>query len=81
MEIGLLWYDNSTQALDVKVSKAAGGYRKRFGAEPNVCYVHPTTLPTEDEQQVNGITVRPSRQILKHHFWVGEERKEGQGAS
>jgi hypothetical protein len=76
MEIGLLWYDNSTRDLQVKVHKAAQGYRKRFGGDPNVCYVHPTTLPTEDEQRVDGIVVRPSRQVLKHHFWVGEERQQ-----
>ena len=74
MEIGLLWYDNSTRELQVKMEGAIRGYYRRFpGGEPNVCYVHPTALPAGAEQQVNGIAVRPSPQVLKHHFWIGAE--------
>lgn len=73
MKVGLLWYDNSRRELATKVGNAAQGYRKRFGQEPNVCYVHPAVLP-EGEQQVRDILVRPASHVLKHHFWVGREQ-------
>ncbi len=76
MDVGLLWYDNSGQELAAKVRAAAQGYRRRFGGDPNVCYVHPTMLTGAEEQRVNGIRVRPLQRILKHHFWVGEERTQ-----
>lgn len=45
MNEGLLWYDDdSGRDLAEKVKRAARRYRQKFGASPNVCYVHPSTL-------------------------------------
>ncbi len=74
MGTGLLWYDNGAQDLAAKVGRAVQRYRERFGQDPNVCYVHPATLP-EGERQVAGLLVRPSARILLHHLWVGVETK------
>ncbi len=74
MDVGLLWYDGGKKQLADKVAKAVKRYRERFGERPNVCYVHPLTLP-EGEQEVAGVTVRTSPQILQHHFWVGREER------
>jgi hypothetical protein len=77
MEIGLLWYDNRPRDLEVLIAEAVKGYYKRFpGVEPNVCYVHPSTLPEGvAEQQVGAILVRASGKILKYHFWIGHEEQ------
>lgn len=73
MQVGLLWYDSGSSELALKVSQAAKRYRERFGADPNVCYVHPATLP-DGEQRVGGIVVRTSPRVLQHHLWVGREQ-------
>ncbi len=78
MNIGLLWYDSSAKELAVKVTMAARRYRERFGKEPNVCYVHPTTLP-DGECKVNGIRVLTATRVLRHHLWVSHEQ-EGEAA-
>ncbi len=73
MQIGLLWYDNGNSELPLKISQATKRYRERFGAEPNVCYVHPETLPN-GEQRIGGIMVRASSRVLQHHLWIGQEQ-------
>jgi hypothetical protein len=76
MKVGLLWYDNSKRELGQKLARAAKRYRERFGQDANVCYVHPTSLPDEEERRVNGILVRTSPRILNHHIWMGEEQPQ-----
>ncbi len=79
MKVGLLWYDAGSKALTKKVTRAAKRYQERFGEQPNVCYVHPKTLPN-GACDVKGIRVLPSPQILRHHYWVGRElEKESAG--
>ena len=73
--IGLLWYDSSAQDLAVKIAAAAQRYRERFGGEPNVCYVHPSDLPT-GECETNGIRVRTATRVLRHHLWLSHESSE-----
>ncbi|MBN1877947.1 MAG: hypothetical protein JXA33_27245 [Anaerolineae bacterium] len=74
MDIGLLWYDSGASDLSRKLAQAAARYKARFGESPNVCYVNPAQLP-EGERQVDGIRVRTSQRILRHHFWLGQEVK------
>jgi len=76
LEVGLLWYDNGVDDLGGSVARAAARYKERFGVDPNVCYVHPATLP-EGECKINGLTVRPSSKILRYHLWMGVERRGG----
>jgi len=76
LEIGLLWYDNGADDLSGSVARAAARYKERFGVDPNVCYVHPATLPA-GECKINGLTVRPSSKILRYHLWMGVERRGG----
>lgn len=73
MQVGLLWYDSGSSELPLKILQAAKRYRERFGADPNVCYVHPATLPA-GEQRIGDILVRPSNRILRHHLWIGQEQ-------
>jgi hypothetical protein len=78
MREGLLWFDdNPGRDLAEKVARAARRYQQKYGASPNVCYVHPSMLGGNgigDEQQVGEVCVAPSPAVLRHHFWVGQER-------
>jgi hypothetical protein len=72
MKIGMLWFDNdSTTDLAAKVLRAAAHYRRKYGQQPNQCFVNTEALP-QGEVQVGGIVVRPSSTVLPHHFWMGE---------
>jgi hypothetical protein len=75
MEEGLLWFDNDAKRdLAQKVGRAAQHYRRKFGRPPNVCYVHPSLL-TDGAQRIDGVHVAALPSILRHHFWIGEERR------
>lgn len=74
MHTGMLWFDNSQIALDIKIQKAVEYYRKKYGRIPDLCLVHPSMLKDarlEDKK----ITVRPYRPVLPGHIWIGIEDK------
>jgi hypothetical protein len=80
MQEGLLWYDdNPSRDLAEKIGQAVQRYRRKFGASPNVCYVHRSTLQPLDDggngkvQKVGGVRVSSLPTILRHHFWLGQE--------
>jgi len=77
MKEGLLWYDdNPGRDLAEKIRPAARRYRQKFGAAPEVCYVHPSTLGGNGRvKQVGGVRVAPLPSVLRHHFWLGREEK------
>jgi hypothetical protein len=83
MEIGMLWHD-SDQHRDLagKVRRAARHYTKKYGKEPDICFIHPQTLGQEPSLGArrgagkNGLTIdrisiQRSEQVLPHHFWIG----------
>lgn len=64
---GLLWFDNDRRKpLSTKIAEAAARYKKKFGQDPNVCYVNPSLL--SQEQKINGILVKPLNTILPWHI-------------
>lgn len=75
MRVGLLWYDDDPKRdLKEKVARAVERYRQKFGASPNVCYVHPSLLDGYASPLcVDGVRVQSQRSVLRHHFWVGRE--------
>jgi len=74
MDEGLLWFDNDPRRdLAEKVIRAAKRYRKKYGTAPNVCYVHPSVMESA-ERKIDGLRVAPLPAVLKHHFWLGQER-------
>ena len=80
MDEGLLWYDDDPRReLAEKIGRAARRYRQKFGASPDVCYVHPSTLSAlggnGKGNKVNGVQLTPLPSVLRHHFWVGREEK------
>jgi hypothetical protein len=87
MNIGMLWFDNDPKiALEAKLARAIQYYQTKYGANPNLCFVHPSMLengaaaPTTEPRRA-GIEVRPSRSVLPHHFWLGVNARNGQAGT
>ena len=78
MKEGLLWYDDHPgRDLAEKIGRAARRYKQKFGAAPDVCYVHPSTLSGNGKvQNVGKVRVSSRPSVLRHHFWVGREEKQ-----
>lgn len=72
MHTGMLWFDNSQIALDIKIQKAMDYYRKKYGRIPDLCLVHPSMLK-DTKLEDKKITVRPYRPVLPGHIWIGTE--------
>jgi len=74
---GLVWYsDDPGKSLADKIGQAAKRYRKKHGEQPDVCYVHPSSLSDNDNAKVKTVgNVRVSSlpTVLVHHFWIGVE--------
>lgn len=77
MREGLLWYDDDPgRDLREKVGRAARRYRQKFGASPDVCYVHPSAVNGNGKgEKVGRLRVAPLPSVLRHHFWLGREEK------
>jgi hypothetical protein len=71
MRTGMLWFDNDPKTdLPTKVLRAAEYYQKKYGCSPNLCFVHPSMIKPEIGR-ASGIELRPSRQVLPNHLWLG----------
>jgi len=73
MREGLLWFDDSGDALAGKVGRATTRYRQKFGQAPNACYVHPSALGESGSAAVAGVRILPLGTVLRNHFWLGRE--------
>ncbi len=73
MKIGMLWFDNDPKSdLKVKIERAMSYYSKKYGQDPNLCYVHPSMVANGNgHTNGNGIEIRPNRSVLPNHFWIG----------
>ena len=71
MNIGMLWFDNDKKTKFVdKVQRAADYYKKKYGQNPNLCFVHPSMV--EKEKPKSGkVEVRTTSSVLPNHFWIG----------
>ncbi len=71
MKTGMLWFDNDPKTdLPTKISRAAAYYEKKYGQMPDICFVHPTMIGAASLKSL-GIEVRPTRNVLPHHLWLG----------
>jgi len=71
MRTGMLWFDNDPKTdLPTKISRAAAYYQKKYGQKPDICFVHPTMVGSSPLRS-QGIEVRPTRQVMPNHFWLG----------
>jgi hypothetical protein len=85
MDIGMLWFDNDKKSsIPSKVEKAALYYQKKYGKNPDVCYVHPKTVKGENGKdngskknlgenplKIGKILVLKNDNVLPDHFWIG----------
>ena len=90
MKEGLLWYDDDPgRDLSEKIKRAAERYQQKYGAPPNICYVHPSVMNSPvpgakgepqagKVQNASGMQVASLPSVLRHHFWLGREEKQRQ---
>lgn len=85
MEIGMLWFDNDKKtSIPNKVERAALYYQKKYGVNPDLCYVHPQMVseekesmpeskqsPYQDQIRIGQVLVLKNEKILPDHFWIG----------
>lgn len=66
----MLWFDDSSRALKIKVKDAVDYYVEKYGQAPTLCYVNPSML-SDKTKPSNGVEVRESRTVLPNNFWLG----------
>jgi len=85
MDIGMLWFDNDKKSsIPSKVEKAARYYQKKYGKNPDVCYVHSKMVKGENGKKngskkiaggnplkIGKILVLKNDKVLPDHFWIG----------
>lgn len=81
MDVGMLWFDDSSAALEKKISQAAAHYKEKFGRTPTLCLVHPEMLNGSSGGAVKGLEVRSARTIIPHHFLIGIEDEDKSAGS
>jgi hypothetical protein len=75
MDIGMLWFDNDPKSdLTNKVNRAVAYYSRKYGEEPNLCFVHPSMIQ-ESRTESGKVTIFSNTTILPHHFWIGVQQK------
>ena len=90
MDIGMLWFDNDKKSsIPSKVEKAARYYQKKYGKNPDVCYVHSRMVKGENEKnsgskkiaggnplKIGKILMLKNDKVLPDHFWIGIRTQE-----
>ena len=85
MDIGMLWFDNDQKAsIPSKVERAARYYHKKYGVNPNLCYVHPKMVNGDkgakgksnksvgnEGIKIGKIRILKNEKVLPNHFWIG----------
>lgn len=74
LKLGMLWYDDSKESLVDKVMKARDYYVKKYNQQPNLCLIRNDGI--FQEASIEGVTIRPYKYILSHHFWIGIQENE-----
>jgi hypothetical protein len=71
MKTGMLWFDNDNKTdLSTKIERAAAYYQKKYGAKPDLCFVHPTMIANASTP-AGEIEIKTTRHVLPHHLWLG----------
>ncbi len=85
MDIGMLWFDNDQKSsIPSKVERAARYYQKKYGKNPDLCYVHPKMVKGANGEKKNSnksssqkplkigkILILKNEKVLPDHFWIG----------
>jgi hypothetical protein len=81
MDVGMLWFDNDASLdLTTRVDRAARYYARKYGNNPNLCFIHPSMILKDEEngseeQKITAgqVEVRLTKSVLPHHFWIGTQ--------
>ncbi len=83
MDIGMLWYDDSSRSLKEKVQRAVEFYTQKYGRSPTLCLVNPAGL-NGGERENTAVPIRAARSVMPNHLWIGvdeeAERKRARAA-
>lgn len=77
MNIGMLWFDDSSKPLNEKVRQAVQYYAAKYGRTPTHCLVNPETHSSVDE--VDDVQVVAAATVMPNHFWVGFDEQRANG--
>jgi len=70
MRLGMLWFDNSKDATNVKIEKALKYYLEKYKKPANTVWIHPFT---PECTPILNVQVKTSTHIIPNHFWIGTE--------
>ncbi len=83
MDIGMLWYDDSSRSLKEKVQRAVEFYTQKYGRTPTLCLINPASL-NGGERESTPVPIRAARSVMPNHLWIGVdeevERSRGRAA-
>jgi hypothetical protein len=72
VKVGMMWFDGDHRIdLRKRIERAATYYRDKYGENPNLCVIHPSTADANPPGLVTDIDVRTSFSVLPDHFWLG----------
>jgi hypothetical protein len=71
MMTGMYWQSN--KPLETRLNEAIQYYRKKYGHLPTAARVNPKQL-TDHEVMIQGVTVKPMREIPLNVLWLGVEQ-------
>ena len=75
--IGMLWFDDDPdKTLETVIGEAAAYYRKKYGADPNICMVNTAATGSAPA----GITLRYNKTIRPNSLLIGVENGIHPGA-
>jgi hypothetical protein len=77
LEIGMLWFDGDHhRSLGQRIQRAAEYYETKYGARPDVCFLHPAMVEDDAGQAAGAIRIHTSASVLPDHFWLGVAQAE-----
>ena len=72
MRVGMLWLDARQEgSLESRVEQAASYYREKYGQQPDLCYVNPSTEGGQVPSFVGRLRIRTDVAVQPAHFWLG----------
>lgn len=72
MQVGMLWFDAESESpFPERLSRAVDYYASKYGARPDICFIHGAEQEMEAVQHVDEVEVHTSSLVLPEHIWLG----------